>query len=1200
MARRRRRAGRARGGRGRPATWSRSTRRRRSRRWAGRRRSRRPDARPGGLAARPARTRRRAARVRVITRRARGGARRARGHRRRPRLDRPAVAVRGRQRRRVPGRRADAGASAGGAGTSACGSRSPPASRTPSSPGQARLDRGATWRRRSRRGGRGHDRSAFVIESSAKASKPRIQPATPMTTSHPLDPLTAEEISTVRARCSRLREYDRARARRAVHHDRAARARRRLCCSTGSTGSNGASSRPELPREADVVLLDRADATTHEITIALDGPRLLELAPARGRPAARGGRGARRGRGARQAGSRVPGGARQARCDRLRRGPDRRLAGRATSATRARAMAGWPGASPSSGRVPDDSEWAHPVDGLIALVDLDPPRGPADRRPRRRADPAGVRQLRRRGGDRRRRRPARRHQAARDHPAGGPELRGRRLAACGGRTGSCTSASPRARASSCNEVAYRDRGACAARSCTARRSRRWSSRTATRARRTTSRTPSTSARTASGIAASSLDARLRLPRRDPLPRRDRRRTATASRCRSRTRSASTRRTSACSGSTSSGGPARARCAARAGWSISSFSAIGNYDYGFFWYLHQDGTIELRGQAHRRALDRRGRPRARTPAHGVLVAPGLNAMVHQHYFNVRLDLDVDGDREHGRRGLDEVDARPGRRTRTATRSRSSAGRCAPSARRKRRRRPGRRPAGGRSSTRRRRHRLGAPVGYRLVPGENARPVRPARLAGDAAGGVHRRAPLGDALRAATSATPPASTRTSIPAAPGCPSGRRPTARSPTPIWSLWYTFGHHHVPRPEDWPVMPVATIGFQLEAGRLLHPQPGSRRRRRSRTSRRAMGPADQRRRRSSENEELDGPRGTDHGCEPRRRRRAREGVGRARGASSRSGPAAATTPGSGTRSPPSATSAISAQLEALVAAAVDRFGGLDIVVANAGVGGYGDFVDSDPEFADEIVDVNVKGLMHTVRAGAPDAASRAIAPSSWRSPRSPASARSGGRGRLRGRQARPGRVHAVARPRALQARAFAARSSAPGGSRPSSRWAAAGRPDDPDLELFMSAEEVADVAVYALERPRSAAGPGDHAGADGRGLDGLVEEKAMSVKVTMIGGGSSSFVPPLLRNFIESEELRRHTAHPDGRERRPSRDHGEAGGEADRSRIESTRGDRHARSARGVDRRGLRDRGDLGRRHGRVGERHRDPRPIRHLHERR
>ena len=29
--------------------------------------------------------------------------------------------------------------------------------------------------------------------------------------------------------------------------------------------------------------------------------------------------------------------------------------------------------------------------------------------------------------------------------------------------------------------------------------------------------------------------------------------------------------------------------------------------------------------------------------------------------------------------------------------------------------------------------------------------------------------------------------------------------------VWYTFGHHHVPRPEDWPVMPVATIGFKLK-----------------------------------------------------------------------------------------------------------------------------------------------------------------------------------------------------------------------------------------------------------------------------------------------------------------------------------------------------------------------------------------------------
>ena len=28
--------------------------------------------------------------------------------------------------------------------------------------------------------------------------------------------------------------------------------------------------------------------------------------------------------------------------------------------------------------------------------------------------------------------------------------------------------------------------------------------------------------------------------------------------------------------------------------------------------------------------------------------------------------------------------------------------------------------------------------------------------------------------------------------------------------LWYVFGSHHVPRLEDWPVMPVVTCGFQL------------------------------------------------------------------------------------------------------------------------------------------------------------------------------------------------------------------------------------------------------------------------------------------------------------------------------------------------------------------------------------------------------
>jgi len=59
-------------------------------------------------------------------------------------------------------------------------------------------------------------------------------------------------------------------------------------------------------------------------------------------------------------------------------------------------------------------------------------------------------------------------------------------------------------------------------------------------------------------------------------------------------------------------------------------------------------------------------------------------------------------------------------------------------------------------------------------------------------------------------------------------------------------------------------------------------------------------------------------------------------------------------------------QMEALVAATVERFGGLDILVANAGVGAYGPFLELAPEHVDEMIDVNLKGTIHAVRAALP------------------------------------------------------------------------------------------------------------------------------------------------------------------------------------------------------------------------------------------
>jgi len=49
-----------------------------------------------------------------------------------------------------------------------------------------------------------------------------------------------------------------------------------------------------------------------------------------------------------------------------------------------------------------------------------------------------------------------------------------------------------------------------------------------------------------------------------------------------------------------------------------------------------------------------------------------------------------------------------------------------------------------------------------------------------------------------------------------------------------------------------------------------------------------------------------------------------------------------------------------------ERFDGIDIVVANAGVGAYGPFLELPQEHLDEMIDVNLKGTAYTIRAALP------------------------------------------------------------------------------------------------------------------------------------------------------------------------------------------------------------------------------------------
>ncbi len=59
-------------------------------------------------------------------------------------------------------------------------------------------------------------------------------------------------------------------------------------------------------------------------------------------------------------------------------------------------------------------------------------------------------------------------------------------------------------------------------------------------------------------------------------------------------------------------------------------------------------------------------------------------------------------------------------------------------------------------------------------------------------------------------------------------------------------------------------------------------------------------------------------------------------------------------------------QVEAAVAKTVERFGRLDICVANAGVGSYHSLADTPVEHIEEMIDVNLKGTIYAIRASVP------------------------------------------------------------------------------------------------------------------------------------------------------------------------------------------------------------------------------------------
>ena len=219
---------------------------------------------------------------------------------------------------------------------------------------------------------------------------------------------------------------------------------------------------------------------------------------------------------------------------------------------------------------------------------------------------------------------------------------------------------------------------------------------------------------------------------------------------------------------------------------------------------------VRGEADRRPVDDGGRAgRAGSAKFASMIAPQLAAPFHQHLFNVRLDVEVDGPRTASRRSTSSQALRVPT-TRWTTPSRRSRP-FSP---------PRRRPAGASIPSRSRTWRIVEPQRdepARARPSPTSFfPARPRRCspatrpASHEGAGIRQEQPLGHALSTPPNEEPPAITRTSTPGATGFPASSARTARSSTKTSSSGTPSDVTHIPRPEDWPVMPVEYAGFSL------------------------------------------------------------------------------------------------------------------------------------------------------------------------------------------------------------------------------------------------------------------------------------------------------------------------------------------------------------------------------------------------------
>ncbi|MDF0529656.1 primary-amine oxidase [Tsukamurella sp. 8F] len=240
--------------------------------------------------------------------------------------------------------------------------------------------------------------------------------------------------------------------------------------------------------------------------------------------------------------------------------------------------------------------------------------------------------------------------------------------------------------------------------------------------------------------------------------------------------------------------------------VSFHVTVANYEYLTYWRFYQDGTIECEVRATG-IMVTTPFPEGGAHPHGTLVDERTYAPYHQHFLVARLDLDVDGtdntvyatetevepigpDNPYGlslrqrdtplrteTEGMQDMDFRSQRAWKVVNDNVRTG--------------------------------LGVPPAYKLVPGGAIPPL------------FDPASPVYDRCRAIehTVWVTPNTTEERWPAGEfvvqsGPGRGLPEWTKANRPIENtdvvVWYTFGIHHIPRPEDWPIMPVDTVRFHL------------------------------------------------------------------------------------------------------------------------------------------------------------------------------------------------------------------------------------------------------------------------------------------------------------------------------------------------------------------------------------------------------